>query len=74
MLKFIHSGHSFLLQIDYLGLLSVKALIFEKMEGKYTKKRMGAGTKMDIGVTHTIECTLNVDPTVQAEDSDEAEA
>ena len=53
---------------------SVKALIFEKMEGKYTKKRMGAGTKMDIGVTHTIECTLNMDPTVQAEDSDEAEA
>ena len=53
---------------------SVKALIFEKMEGKYTKKRMGAGTKMDIGVTHTLECTLNMDPTVQAEDSDEAEA
>ncbi len=52
----------------------MKALIFEKMEGKYTKKRMGAGTKMDIGVTHTLECTLNMDPTVQAEDSDEAEA
>ena len=53
---------------------SVKALIFEKMEGKYGKKRMGTGTKMDIGVTHVLACTLNVDPTVQAEDSDEAEA
>jgi uncharacterized protein (DUF927 family) len=53
---------------------SVKALICQKMNGKLSKKRMGSGTKMDIGVTHVLECTLNVDPTVQAEDYDEAEA
>jgi uncharacterized protein (DUF927 family) len=53
---------------------SVKALIYARMEGKSTKKRMGAGTKMDIGVTAVIECTLNIDPTVRAEDSDEVEA
>lgn len=53
---------------------SVKALIYARMEGKSTKKRMGSGTKMDIGVTAVIECRLNIDPTVQAEDSDEAEA
>jgi hypothetical protein len=44
------------------------------MGGKSSKKRMGAGTKMDIGVTAVIECTLNIDPTVRAEDSDEVEA
>lgn len=53
---------------------SVKALMIAKMEGKLGKKRMGAGTKMDIGVTHVIMCTLNIDPTVQAEDFDEVEA
>lgn len=53
---------------------SIKRLIFTHMEGKYVKKRMGKGTKMDTGITHVIQCTLNIDPTVQAEDLDEVEA
>jgi len=48
----------------------IKSLIFEHMDGKYSKKKMGKGTKMDIGTTHVIECTLNLDPVAQAEGAD----
>ena len=51
----------------------IKSLIFEHMDGKYSKKKMGKGTKMDIGTTHVIECTLNLDPVAQAEGADAAE-
>ena len=51
----------------------IKSLIFEHMGGKYSKKKMGKGTKMDIGTTHVIECTLNLDPVAQAEGADAAE-
>jgi len=52
---------------------SIKELMFAKMDGQYKKKRMGKGTKMDIGITHVIQVQLKHDPSVQAEDSDEAE-
>ena len=51
----------------------IKGLIFEHMDGKYSKKKMGKGTKMDIGTTHVIECTLNLDPVAKAEGADAAE-
>ncbi len=53
---------------------SVKELIILKMHGKAVKKHMGKGTKMALGYAHVIECTLNNDPTVMAEGSDEAES
>jgi len=52
---------------------TIKTLIFTQMNGKFGKKRLGKGTKMDIGITHVIECKLEADPAVVAEDTDEAE-
>jgi hypothetical protein len=53
---------------------AVKALIFSQMDGRYGKKRMGKGTKMDIGTTHVIECTFNNDLIEMPELADEVKA